>query len=716
MLARRSNGVRPEFVTRGHRSTSWLFVAGVLAVVAWAVVQQTSASIPVRVVAALGAAAVPLVVAEVQARVKRREELDALVREHSRLPSGGVLPRVKEVRLEDMGVHRAAVDVPYITRDAEPDVYAALERRLLLIIGPSLAGKTRLAAEAIRRRYPHYALLFPEQKQSVRELLANGFMSKSVVVWLDDLDELLGEAFNPTVLRELINQGSILAATIRTDAYKKYLPRGEFKPPEWAVLERFLPAVRLDRLLSDAEIDRARNVIKDEQILAGIERYGLGQYVGAGRQAWARFEAGRDTDPVGHALVRAAADWRRVGYTRPAPLDVLVRLLPNYLDAIDQHPDDEAIRNGLQWAKQPISTIALLTESESGFVVFDYILDVIADRRWPVPDGTWKTALAAAADTGEALNVAYSAASADRRDVHERAWKQAAEQTVPPAPSARPSEPRWPLLQSVVIAVVTVTVLALVATIGSGLGPDPAPPEPPPEHFTITMGAEVSPDMPRPNAGRIEQPRATDVYEFFGAAGEAVYVEDSCTDSSIEWTLDSPNRRTIRRWSTLCTDSKMFDPGSVLLPLAGTYQLSVTSYKATTYSFRLVRAAKPQRFLISIGQSVTFNRPGPGAGRIEAAGGMDIYTFTGRARQTVRLRMLSYCTFPDLAVSSWTLIAPDGEPVQWSKYRTNEVYRSCPVAGTSPEEDESATLPLGGKYELRATAATTGSYSFQVSS
>jgi hypothetical protein len=85
-------------------------------------------------------------------------------------------------------------------------------------------------------------------------------------------------------------------------------------------------------------------------VLAGVEHYGLAEYLGAGPDAVAKFEHGEIVNPVGHALVRVAADWRRAGFTRPIPRSVLTAALPAYLDA-DQDVlcDSEVLDQGLAW-------------------------------------------------------------------------------------------------------------------------------------------------------------------------------------------------------------------------------------------------------------------------------------------------------------------------------------------------------------------------------
>ena len=98
----------------------------------------------------------------------------------------------------------------------------------------------------------------------------------------------------------------------------------------------------------------------------------------------AKFNAGRTDNPVGHALVRVAIDWRRAGLGRPILESELRVLYPQYLPSIHAglEPSDELYQEGLAWACEPlVSHVALLersnAEREHGFVAFDYLVALL---------------------------------------------------------------------------------------------------------------------------------------------------------------------------------------------------------------------------------------------------------------------------------------------------------------------------------------------------
>jgi hypothetical protein len=85
------------------------------------------------------------------------------------------------------------------------------------------------------------------------------------------------------------------------------------------VLESFT-RIDLERHNTDIELDRIRAALTNSsEVLAAVQQYGLAEYLGAGPLAVHKFEVGETTEPVGHALVRAAVDWRRSGLSRPIP-------------------------------------------------------------------------------------------------------------------------------------------------------------------------------------------------------------------------------------------------------------------------------------------------------------------------------------------------------------------------------------------------------------
>ena len=112
------------------------------------------------------------------------------------------------------------------------------------------------------------------------------------------------------------------------------------------------------------------------------------------------------------------------------------------------------------------------------------------------------------------------------------------------------------------------------------------------------------------------------------------------------------------------------------------------------------RTGDGQNFPISIGDTVSPNVPGPGAGNLETPGVADVYTFTASAGQSVFFDRLT--GFGVVNRVNWTLQGPNGQVF---------TGRFGQVDGVGP-----LTLPDAGTYVLTVQAdsgaSDTGTYSF----
>jgi AAA ATPase domain len=378
----------------------WLLLVACAAAGLWAVAQVLAWPIPARAALAAVAAAVGLIVPEFRARraaVQRQEQLVDRVEVRGRR---GRLPQVREVSDAQLRVHASRLEVPYIERDKQAEVDSALvARRPLLIVGHSMAGKTRLAAFRVRKLCPDAALLAPLPGVALRELVENRLDLADTVVWLDDLERYLtGENWlDPGLLDALVAGGAQVVATIRRNALDVYRPRNEARPPQWETVSRF-KRVELARLLSAEESRTVDANVTDSVARAAIHRYGLAEYLGAGPDAVDRFDSGETECPVGAALVRAAIDWRRAGLARLIRRRDLRAAFRIYLrDRPDVSVEEASVTAGLQWAMEKVNeTVSLLVPNYSAggenaepqredgdlplFEVFDYLVDVLEER------------------------------------------------------------------------------------------------------------------------------------------------------------------------------------------------------------------------------------------------------------------------------------------------------------------------------------------------
>ncbi len=388
------------------------------------------------VVVMLGAAAVtPPALAAALAASQRRQEFRRTARSALQGISGtggSKLPTAATADLE-AGVHRSILPIPYIDRDEEDTIRAHLHKRHpVLLIGPSMVGKTKMAARIIAKEFGSWPVAIPKTKTALADLDTKDVTLHGSVIWLDDLEQLIGEGgITDGVLRQLIATGNLIVGTIRAKAYDQFRPSDQLRLPEWDVLSIF-EHVFISRDLSQKEQRRLADAVADPEIRDRIRAVGLGEYVGAARHVAETLELGAaGTEPVGYALVLAAADWRRCGMTRPVPSSMLVPLAEPYLDHRGQArlADRDAFNVGLAWATRDINpNVALLQPTATdSYSIYDYALDLVSAQSKPIPDGNWAVIMANA-DIAELVRIGHAAyVTYHRREIAAKAWRQAAD-------------------------------------------------------------------------------------------------------------------------------------------------------------------------------------------------------------------------------------------------------------------------------------------------
>ncbi|MFI0813221.1 tetratricopeptide repeat protein [Streptomyces echinatus] len=334
-----------------------------------------------------------------------------------RTTSGGI-PRCGQlVRPELAGVHPADGQLdrsapPYVERDAEPVLRAALARDdFVLILGESTAGKTRLAYEVTRALFPRHAFVRPLNRSALAAAIEEARRSKRAVLWLDDLENYLGaDGLTSSMLAGLL-QGrtdrAVVLATMRSEEYRRYDAREESRltgsdRDAWRVEREVLDRarkIRLARHWSPAEQQRATRYQADPRIrlaLKSCDRFGVAEVVAAGPELLAAWENAwaPGANPRGAAVVATAVDCRRAGLLRPVSRQWLQELHPPYLverGGPDLQP--EPFEEAMQWAcKAAYATSGLLVGNYSqGYLAFDYLLN--KPGLSPVPDHLWEALL-----------------------------------------------------------------------------------------------------------------------------------------------------------------------------------------------------------------------------------------------------------------------------------------------------------------------------------
>lgn len=306
----------------------------------------------------------------------------------------GLAPLAKEVPLNTWRVHQSRIELPYLRRDAEEQFITALKNsEPVVVLGSSMAGKTRMAAELIKENFADTRALIPDAPDGVSNILNAGDIPRRHVIWLDDLERYLRDPrdLKPRWIEELRSNGNIIVATMRSTAYESFMPnRDEQSRSGWDTLQCFTKVYLTD---STAENVRLANSSGNPQLSMGIMNYGLGTYLGGGYLAVERLEAGRSSEPVGRAFVLAAIDWQRAGITDPIPQGIAERLVRSYLGSTQSRVTPSEISKGLAWATDKSGgggLFGLLEKTGDGCLrPFDFLVDVITSTNSPIPHELW---------------------------------------------------------------------------------------------------------------------------------------------------------------------------------------------------------------------------------------------------------------------------------------------------------------------------------------
>ena len=385
------------------------------------------------VVTAMASAVTPPALAALSQGSQRRQEIGRVARaglQNTTGAGGSKLPIAGTADLEAR-VHQTVLPIPYIQRDEENTIRAHLRAGYpVLLIGSSMVGKTKMAARVVAEEFSSWPVAIPDSKTALADLEANDVKLQGTVIWLDDIDRLIGaDGISDGALRRLAATGNIIVGTIRARAYDQLQPSDQLRLPQWDALCVF-EHVFVKRDLSEKEQERLACAVADRDIQDRILTVGLGEYVGAARQVAEALELGAaGTDPLGYALVLAAADWRRCGMTRPVPASVLRFLARQHLDnrGESQLAEKDAFHAGLAWATRDInSNVALLQPAGTdSYVVYDYALDLISAQARPISDTSW-AAIISNASPAELLIVGLTAANSyHRNEIAIQAWRRA---------------------------------------------------------------------------------------------------------------------------------------------------------------------------------------------------------------------------------------------------------------------------------------------------
>ena len=374
----------------------------------------------------------------------------------------GRLPTVRDITDPVMlGVHQAAASTivardgqavsgppAYVPRDVDAELREHLTRAgFVLLVGDSTAGKSRAAFEAVSATLTGHVLIRPSGREAVAAAVDRAARERRCVLWLDDLEGYLGTGGLPAAQLGRLLRGKghhrVIMATIRPAEQARITANA---PGDDAgrqasrdirqVLDQAHP-IRVARMFTGDELKRARTRCWDPRIAEAIDHaatYGIAEYLAAGPELLRMWEDARATDGPnarGAALVAAAIDIRRAGYTFPIPRALLDHVHEQYLaDPEYAQAPREPATSAWDWATTcpHWATTPLLRPAGPDLVeVFEYLVDTVQRRvgpLGPVPEPVVRAAIDSARPV-DSDSLAATAYAQGRYSLAEHAWRKA---------------------------------------------------------------------------------------------------------------------------------------------------------------------------------------------------------------------------------------------------------------------------------------------------
>lgn len=280
------------------------------------------------------------------------EARERVATEH--LPRPPHATRVADVLVRDLGMPERplnelfAADTtvpvlpPYVPRDIDEPLRrwltAATGGRggLLLLVGPSGAGKTRTAYEMVLAVVPSWWLYRPADLDELRGFAAAP--TPRTVVWLDDLTHFDG--LDPATTRRLLHGGCLIITTLPAQIYQRWTPLPQPGQPDPSARQRAVIGLAtvftIPAELSIGERARAETLaVHDERIAVAVRSTDTEpfQTVAGGSELVRRWTSAPSAQK---ALLTAALDARRMGVTGPLTADLLREAAVGYLSAAER--------------------------------------------------------------------------------------------------------------------------------------------------------------------------------------------------------------------------------------------------------------------------------------------------------------------------------------------------------------------------------------------
>jgi len=345
---------------------------------------------------------------------------------------------------------------PYIPRDVDAQLdQALLHKRLVIVVGPARAGKSRTAYEALSRALYDSRVLVPASPSRADVSLGPlRFLAEAdppfqvgprPVLWIDEADRYFENGdFNLRILRQLqdVYPGLVAVATIRSRRLRELEASGAIAHDLKVVLDdSFTARIDLPVRLSDRERARAASLYPDLVIDPAFTS-GLGGYFTAIDELMKRYRIAEEEDPVAFAVVQAATDWRRSWIERSITKDELHELARRHLTMIRADLDltGDAFDAALRWACTPVVSAAALLRSTKVddklvFSVYDDVVERVEALGPAVSSATLEFILASGT-SADAFAVGMAAYRLGRREEAQRLWNELSKSSSPAATRA----------------------------------------------------------------------------------------------------------------------------------------------------------------------------------------------------------------------------------------------------------------------------------------
>ena len=229
--------------------------------------------------------------------------------------SSGIYKSIVGKKLEELLVHNSdRDDSEFLPRDIQEELIRNIKSRTpTLIVGPSMSGKTRLVVETVRKTNPSTSVWLPKEGEDIQRVYDNNLLERNSIIIFDDIDRFLSnQTLSLGQLDEWIRGSCTIIATMMKSSYRPWRDEAEDKLPGWDVVNRFT-IIQMDTLLTENEQVALSRSSSYADLAAAAEKVGLAPLLGGAPKLRQRLEEGREQHLWGYALVRAAADWRRVG-------------------------------------------------------------------------------------------------------------------------------------------------------------------------------------------------------------------------------------------------------------------------------------------------------------------------------------------------------------------------------------------------------------------